>query len=709
MMKFNFHNKIEIKAENNSFVYFNQVLPSVFEPLSQFESYSAYLAVGFGTNDNVEQTYTLADFFASYPLEVDTINSDISKGTLFVKKNVRIDDENLSGKYITEVGITNGNSQNIVYNYFNLIDEQSPSGIFKKTGEDLLISITTYLEISQKDYFILTTGDNKFIEFLLGEGIDGEITSISGKNLISNDSSSYAYYVDESVTKMPCQISFDISESSLNFSIETTFSSGDLYEVCFLIGNSMFARLNICEFKPEYATTITLQPKTHYVIDVGKDIKSVESVENLTTETLESDYYIKSYANSFGAVIENPFNNLYDNNTARFVSKEGDKIIFVKDDKIALYKNENYNISEVFKDTVSYPNIVNIVLFDDVVIIFTKESPYITFLITTSSGYETYSLTSTDEFDFSVLYNMFYADATQAKNGIFIVGVIDNETHYGHAFYFERNDDEKTFNMVKYYLSEYYFSYVLAMYKNDFSDAQLMFLKEGDTRADCKIVRFYDDQEMDNVYSILAYYYTYETKEVYAKNRAVVVEKTTRPYVWLYYYPQMYRYSLPLLEDQNELDNYISTNLLYLIQKLSNSNYKIYNLVGYNDPTEFEGGFPEYLNQETFLDFEFLDDILLIFTSDSNNPIIACTLFNNNTLIENVSSNEDSYLISYNKFESEIAENNYIKITLTVEVNIWHFQNQFLSFQAEKIFQFMKIVPLILTFSSLTIKFEDIA
>ena len=75
---------------------------------------------------------------------------------------------------------------------------------------------------------------------------------------------------------------------------------------------------------------------------------------------------------------------------------------------------------------------------------------------------------------------------------------------------------------------------------------------------------------------------------------------------------------------------------------MSNSNYQIYNLVGYNTPENFINNFPSFVDQNKILDFEFLQDTLLIFQDDTTKPILALNLKLNHTQIENVSSNEFS-------------------------------------------------------------------
>lgn len=211
----------------------------------------------------------------------------------------------------------------------------------------------------------------------------------------------------------------------------------------------------------------------------------------------------------------------------------------------------------------------------------------------------------------------------------------------------------------------------LAMYKNNYSDAQNMFLQSGEYSSDCRLVIHNPSGEIKDIYTVVAYYFTKDTKEVYTKNRAVIVEKTTAPYFWIYYYPQIYRYNLSLLQD--EVDDYISTNLLYLIQKLSDGNYKIYNLVGYENPSEFKNGFPLEVNQSKIEDFEFLNDTLLIFTSDENERIIAYNLKQDLMAIENVSLAESEYKVSLQKYDLIGKNNEGVIVTFKVTISVWYF------------------------------------
>ena len=132
----------------------------------------------------------------------------------------------------------------------------------------------------------------------------------------------------------------------------------------------------------------------------------------------------------------------------------------------------------------------------------------------------------------------------------------------------------------------------------------------------------------------------------------------------------MYEYELPLISDED--DDYISTNLLYLIQKRG-SNYDIYNLVGYNTPTKFKNGFPPEINQSEIVDFEFLNDTLLIFTNNPDEKIIAYNLKETSMVIENVSSIETDYLVSYKKYDIVGSNNEGVIATFAIDIKLWYF------------------------------------
>ena len=124
---------------------------------------------------------------------------------------------------------------------------------------------------------------------------------------------------------------------------------------------------------------------------------------------------------------------------------------------------------------------------------------------------------------------------------------------------------------------------------------------------------------------------------------------------------------LPLLS--NEEADYISNDLLYLIQKLEGNIYKIYNLVGYETPVEFTTGFPANIDFSKIEDFEFLNDTLLIFTNNPDEPVVGFNLNNSGAIIENISTAESTYNVSGKKYNLVGNNNETVIATFTSKVH----------------------------------------
>ena len=203
------------------------------------------------------------------------------------------------------------------------------------------------------------------------------------------------------------------------------------------------------------------------------------------------------------------------------------------------------------------------------------------------------------------------------------------------------------------------FNYLLAMHKNNFCDGQIIYLKEGNTSIECRIVTHLADETETDIYSSFAYHLTKD---------AIISEKNTEPSVVIYYYPQVYEYNLPIIS--NEIKDYISHDLNYIIQELQNNEFKIYNLVGYDTPEEFSDSISNITNTSTIVDFEFMKDTLLIFTNEENNSIIGVNLNLNKTQIENLSDKNSSYKVNMSKYDKIGKDNKPVSFTLSTRIKL---------------------------------------
>lgn len=641
LMKFQFHNKVEITIQNKTYTYFNKMLPSVFNELKNFKSFFTHIALGVGNSFNFkESNCKLTNHFITKNATCEVFQNDICKGTPFLKKSITITKNEINNKQITELGITNSTEENpTIFNYVSLISEEFPIGISPNENEEVLISVYIYLDTTSNDNSLLTGGNNEFVSFLLGNGIDKNLYAARGNNLSTN--TIYSFCEQKIQDKILCDIKTNVLSNSLTIELSADLLNKKTYEVKFLTNNLPFARVNLLDYKPKISETLSLTPKECHVLDFGEDISSITSIVNNTSNSSENNYYIKQYANELGDKILVPFYNYFNNQTPRFLSKDGNKIYFVNEDSIFGYLNQNYQLTRLDCGNIVINEISNIVSFDNFIFIASNKEPYLScYILNSNNCYNNVELdVSSSDFN-GVIDNILHLDITFSYDNTLMIAIITNNNNYGYTYFYKFDNTLKSFKYDTYLKSEHNFSYILAMYKNNFTDARVMFLEEGEYSSDCRLVTHFPDKTFEDIYTVLSYFYTKDTKHVYTKSRGVIVERITAPKLKLFYYPQVYEYELPLISDED--DNYISSNLLYLIQRRGKS-YSIFNLIGYNEPKEFDGGFPPYINQSKILDFEFLDDTLLIFMNDEDEPIIALNLKLNGTLAENISSINTTY------------------------------------------------------------------
>ncbi len=677
-MNINLHNKIEIKYGKEEYVFYNTMLKSLKSEIINLNSYFNYIALGIGEGNIDASTFKLKNHIKSYALENDVIQSNLERGTLFVKKYAIIDDTSLNGIAITEAGISsNANTDPIIYNYFSLRNESCPNGIVKEENQEIVISVTIYLDIISESEALLTLGNNKFIELLLGLGIkEKKLYACRGKNLSKNKAVYREKIVDEN--KFPCDLIVEESDSSLILNFCGKMKTGETNEIVLLIDNSPFLRLNTQEHYLPVSSTNTYSSQINRIVDLGENIKSVKKVVRAETNEEENHYVLSNYANDFGDKISLPFNKLFDNQTPRFISKEGDKIFFVSDDKVFGYRNENYSINQIKIENLSIKNITKIISFNNKIFVISKSAPYISLFIFDGEIFKR----ATINYNCNLFEKIYDIEITEGRNNIIMFGIIEEETKHAHTLYFSINETLNTIEFNGELTNTREYNNVLAIYKNNFTDSVVIFIKIGENSALTRNIYFFPDQTIDDIYSTIGYQITQNARELYVKSRAIVVEKTTNPSIWIFFYPEWFKYTLSIFgEEQN---NYISTNLKYLIQKYDKSTYKIFSLVGYNNLTEFKNGLPKNINLSKILDFEFLNDTLLIFLNDAEEPIVAYNLYETSAMLENVDKSENDYVIETQSYNLLGKNNEGIAVKFTVRINIWFSLKKFIKLFLEK-------------------------
>lgn len=671
-MKFSFHNKINIKVDNKEYIFYNSILESLLEKLSNFDSYNNYLALGNGENNpSTQNQFHLTNFIARTKYSSRQIQSDISKGTLFTTLEYNFNKNKLNCNFLTEAGLCEDSDNPEIYNYFSFISSDTPNGIDITNSEEIAIAVTIYLTIYENNDILLTAGNNKFIEFILGNGL-GEVKIYSGSNYADNTRISRK--ITNTQETYTCEKSATIINNSLTISFIAKLKVGEINEILFLIDNEVFARKNLKEFKPCISREITLEPKSNYVIKIDEDVKSISEVSKTSDNVVETNYFVSKFANSFGDEVYLPFNNLFNSTTSRFTSKDGKLIFFILNNKVYCYKNENYILTEINTREITEDNITKIIAFDNFIFIISSISPYISTYIIENDRIKNVNNNFGSFEKNSEFQTIQQIDISRAINGNFLIGILTN-TSTALTIYATYNDGTG-FSINNYLENSKNFNYVLAMHKNNFCDAQIIYLREGESSASCRIVTHSSSATETDVYSILAYELTNNSTKIYTKDRAIISEKNTSPNIVIYYYPQVYKYELPIIS--NELKDYVSNNLNYIIQKNENNQYTIYNLIGYDSPEEFTNNISSLVNTSKIVDFEFMHDTLLIFLNGDKQKIVAYNLNLNKTQIENVSEKEASYLIKYNRYNKLGENNETVKFKFTTQVNLWFFLIKFI-------------------------------
>lgn len=682
-MNFSFHNHLSIQLKNKKYNFYNTVLKSTLQTLANFQKYNEFISIGTGLPDNTAQNnFHLTNHIHTEKLSNYSIQSDISKGNLFAKYEFVIDKSNLNTNYLTEVGLSNNADNPTIYNYFSLISEELPNGLNISDSDEIVFEITIYLNINEGQDIILTSGKNYFIEFLLGNGL-GDVFICSGLNYSENVR--IKRQMPES-TKILCDKISSINNDSLEIKFEGVYNSGEINEILYITNNTVFARRNLKEFNEPITKELTISPKANYVIKIDSDLKAVDSVVNQSTNETESYYFVSKFANSFGDKVNLPFNNIFNSTTSRFISKDGDVIFFILNDKVYAYKNSDFNLIELNTKEINDNYILNILIVGNAVFVISKIQPFISTYIIQNNNIKKIKNTF-DNFDkISDFEELLQSEATKFNNEKYAIGIIKKDRTS--LTIFLNYDETNGFSISSYKTNNKQFDYILGMINNKFCDGRLIFLKEGETSALCRMVTYLSDETETDIYTSLAYNLVNGAKKNYCKNRAIISEKTTSPSVIIYYYPQIYKYDLPLIS--NELKDYISNDLNYIIQKNQDSSFSIYNLVGYDTPEAFIDGIPSQVNQSKIIDFEFLKDTLLIFQNVESEPIIAFNLNLNKTQIENVSDKESSYKVVTKEFNKLGKNSEQIKFSLKAGINLWFFLKKFLRLLMVKTHHFLQ-------------------
>lgn len=669
-MIFSFHNKLTIQLSNKNYTFYNTMLKSTLTSLANFNKYNEYISVGDGEASLAQNTFHLSNHIHTEKLGCKSFQSDIQKGNVFAIYEFKLLKNNINSKYIKEVGLSNNDENPTIFNYFSLISEEMPNGLDISKENEIVLKITIYLNISETTSNILTSGSNPFIEFLLGNGLD-EVKACLGSNFSENVRLSRLKPITNSF--ITCTKNANLSENSLNLNFSCSFSQ-EIDEVLYITDNKVFARQNLKEYKNLLTKQSTFSPKSNYVIKINNDIKSIDLITNNSTSSAETNCVISKYANSIGDEIASPLENLFNYETTKFISKDGKLIFFILNNKIYCYKNENFELIQINTREIIDDEITKIIAFDKYIFIISKISPFISTYIIEENSVKKVNNNLADFEKFSEFETLRDIDITLCNNGKFIIGLLTQNGN-GLSIYLSYSE-QNGFTVTSSLTNSKVFNYVLAMLKNNFCDGSMFYLKEGEASYECRIVTHSSSATETDIYSYLAYALSLNAKRVYCKGRAIISEKNTSPTIVIYYYPQIYQYELPLI--QEEIKDFISDDLYYIAQENENKVFKLYNLIGYDTPEEFTNNLSDFMDCNTIQEIVFMKDSFLVFTTNKSEPIRIFNLKLNKTQIENVSDKDATYLVTYKEYDKLGTNSENVTINFKTGITLWFFQTKFI-------------------------------
>lgn len=670
-MNFTFHNKLSIKVNQKVFTFYNKILKNIFIPLSNLNQYNQFLALGDGNNiDEYNEIHQLTHHIKTLTLQHQSMQSDITKGELYATYTFSIPSNELHTTYLTEIGLCSNEPNPTLYNYFNLITENTPKGLDIRNTEELCFEVTIYLSIQENNDLILTAGNNPFIEYLLGNGLQ-DIFTFSGSNF--NEDLRISREVSNNHNLFPCNIDYKINDSEFELTFTVALNIGEIDEIVFISNNQAFARKNLKNFNPTINIDSSLSSQSNCVIKLNEDISSVNSVIDPTTNTIQSDYFVSKYANDFGDIVHTPFHNMFKYDTPRFVSKDGNLLFFLSNDQIYAFKNQDHIITKLNAKEITDNYILNIISFDNFVFVISKINPYIT-TYQIVNGYITKIPNNINNFEkLDSLQTALQIDITQCKNGQFMIGILtENKTAL--TLYLGYNPTDG-FIIHSYLENTRDFNYVIAIFKTNFNDGQIIYLRAGETSASSRVVTHHSDKTETDVYSYFAYALTNNASRIYSKGRALISEKINSNNVTIYYYPQVHEFTLPYFNDNQK--TFLSHNLNYFIKSDSNNKLSVFNLIGYDTPEKFVTNISDLLDTESIQDIEFLNDSILFFTNKEDERIISFNLKLNKTQIENLAEANKTYLINYNKYNKLGSNQETVLFNFITRITIWFFLKKY--------------------------------
>lgn len=668
-MKYKLHNKYEITLNNKTYTLYNTLLDTIYEKIANLEQFTSHIAIGTGTTQKTTKDTKLNNYLMSFKTTTDEIQSDISKGDLFIKKIVTIDENFTETFSFSELGITNTNEFDpIIFNHVLIKNQEGEAiSITRNPGDTLEIKVTIYLELSTESKSLFINGDNELIKQILGEELsveDNNIYATRGNNTLTNESLNKFYIDSNKLIKCTKKVVKNSNNSiSVNYTAE--LGEGETEEVFVVYNNKVCLRLNISEFNTPLEITNIFTPEEGNYIEVDKNVKEIISVSD-SNNTFDSSYKIVNYSTSLNEKLTNLFDQNFSSNTPRYVSKDSKMIGFVLNNYLNLYKYNNYNFEKINTVQVDTSNIFKLFMFEDILLILKTTEPFVNIykIIDNNAIKQEVSLAMFESSIYS--FDWIDADATLTNNNKILIGVIINNASLTPITIKLSVNSEGIYTDDIIIPSLETAKKVFSVYKNNYIEPKICFITDTYAGGTYYLTEeIYENSKNFALNTDISYKTLYNSKNIYVAGRTLISEKDVSPYIKVFYYPN-------LIEANSEIPfgtkHFYSKDGNYLISKYSDNTYKIFNFHKLNSLLEFPLQFPDSVSLDNIEDFEFVGDYLLVFTSNEMEPLYFLSLKNNNTRIENLTNNSLNHTINYIKYNllgSKTLEGVEVNFTLT--------------------------------------------
>ena len=538
----------------------------------------------------------------------------------------------------------------------------------------MLVRLTIFLETSTTTggaQFV--AGDNVLIKQILGENAltSTTLTFKKGTNLMPNEVV-YRNNVNSTTTFPADKLSY-YTDGYDGVVIKYTcdYGTGALYESVVLADNKPVIRFNALGVKQTTSTTLATEKEDNNTVVVGGLVHSVTEVSDTNNGTILTAT-ANNYASSFGDYISSPFSQPITSQTTRYVSKDGSVICFSQSGNYYFYKNDSLRILPINATAFTSSNVSSILMAGDYVIAALSVSPYLEVYKITNLILEKLSI-NTDSLNGNVSFNLTSLDFTVTSSGsIRICGIA--QSGYGKCYIGSvssgtlsiSSEVDTTFEAAK----------AVALYHNNFCDSLVLFMNNNATVGGfsgvsyVQMVNATGSLVTDSDAHAIASDLLTNATAVYGTNRVVYSVKASTyggSLLNSYFFPDTLRYNIPY---DGETDIWVSHDFNYVIKKYSGNVFKIYTNFGYNTLSQFSDNLFSTLDGSTLLDFEFLKDTLLIFTSSNASPVLAINLNEDLCVLEGLTSSDpDDITVVYDKYNplgASSSEQVEARLTLTI-------------------------------------------